>query len=133
MTAELDCRATIDLVHMPPDEYISVLDAVALPGPEIPHEIGRIDNESGLGFAKAGLLVRPGTASAITVANLDHRIGWGSTDAAQRMDIPACDGGADWLVYAGGFLVPEPACLTLVVESGGDRSEIRIPIDAPCE
>lgn len=49
---ELDCQATIDVVDTPPDYYQTVLDAVALPGPATVHEIGRIDESSGLGFAR---------------------------------------------------------------------------------
>ena len=66
ITMTLDCAATIDLLDTPPDSYLPVLDAVALPGPETPHSRGRIDIESGLRFAKTGLLVRAGMASTIT-------------------------------------------------------------------
>jgi len=129
---QLDCQATIDLIDAPPDYYRSILDAVALPGPETRHEIGRTDEDSGLGFAKVGLLVRAGTASEIAVTDSDHRIGWGSTDIAQRLVVPACAGAAEWLVYAGGFLVPEPACMTLTVDTDDGSDEISFPIDAPC-
>jgi len=132
LTMELDCQATIDLIDTPPDDYRTVLDAVALPGPGTPHEIGRTDEASGLGFAKAGLLVRAGIASTITVADLEHRIGWGITETAQRIAIPPCAGAAEWLVYAGGFYVPEPACMTLNVETENGSDKMRFPIDAPC-
>lgn len=128
----LDCGTKIDLLDSSPDWYRSVLDAVALPGPETPHKIGRIDTESGLGFAKTGLAVRAGIASTITVTDTDHRIGWGSTDIAQRIEIPACIGTAEWFIYAGGFYVPEPACMTLTVETEDGTDEISFPIDTPC-
>ncbi len=132
ITMELDCRAVIDLLDTPPDSYVPVLDAVALPGPETPHNIGRIDIESGLRFAKTGLLVRAGVASTITVTDSDRRIGWGSTEIARRIEIPACVGAAEWLVYAGGFWVPDPACMTLTVETEDGSDKISFPIDTPC-
>lgn len=132
ITMKLDCRATIDLLDTPPNSYRSVLNAVALPGPGTLHQIGRTDTDSGLGFAKTGLLVRAGTASTITVTDSDHRIGWGSTDVVQRLVIPACVGAAEWLVYAGGFWVPDPACMTLTVETEDGSDEISLPIEAPC-
>jgi hypothetical protein len=132
ITMELDCQATIDLIDKPPDTYQPVLDAVALPGPGTFHQIGRTDEDTGLGFAKTGLLVRAGTASTITVADSDQRIGWGTTETAQRIVIPPCAGAAEWLVYAGGFYVPEPACMTLNVETEDGSDEMLFPIDAPC-
>jgi hypothetical protein len=132
ITIELDCQATIDLIDAPPDDYRTILDAVALPGPETLHEIGFTDAESGLGFAKVGLLVRAGTASEIAVTEFDHRIGWGSTGIAQRLVVPTCVGAAEWLVYAGGFWVPEPACMTITVVTDNGSDSISFPIDTPC-
>ena len=105
---------------------------MALPGPATVHEIGRLNEDSGLGFATTGLLVRAGTASMITVNDSDQRVGWGTTATAQRIVIPACPGAAEWLVYAGGFYVPEPACMTLTVETEDGSNEMRFPIEAPC-
>lgn len=143
-SAELDCAAAIDAIAAPPENYQVIRGAVALPDSSVRHELGRTDPESGMRFAKMGLLVRPGETSSITVSP-DHDdaeilIGWGITAVGEppspppveRLVVPRCESDSAWVVYAGGVWVSEPACVGLTVSSG-DRDElIRLPIATDC-
>lgn len=143
-STELDCAATIDALDAAPEDYQAILDSVALPETDSQHEMGRTDPESGMRFAKMGLLVKSGKASTITVnpdsGDATIRIGWGtiavgeppSPPPVEQIVVPRCESDSAWIVYAGGVWVSEPVCVGLTVSSG-DRSEsISIPIDTDC-
>lgn len=133
---ELDCAAVIDVIEKPPETYEVTLDVIALPGPDVQHFLGRTDPESGLRFAKMGLLVRPGRSLTITVGQEqapDIRVAWGTIDPpAEQFVVPSCKGDEEWQVYAGGIWVSESTCVTLTIATDGQTSSIQLPINADC-
>ncbi|MEN8235484.1 MAG: hypothetical protein ABFR89_11270 [Actinomycetota bacterium] len=144
-TAEMACGSTIGVLESArTDEgYQWILDAIALPEPGIQHETGRTDPETGLRFAKMGLLVKPGHASTITVdpdQQAEIRLGWGNIGDAvghpdrpvERLVIPACGGDEDFLIYGGGVWISEPACVALTVETSDQSEPVLFPIDTDC-
>ena len=143
-SADLDCAALIDKIAAPPEGYQSVLGVIALPDPDTQHQLGRTDPNSGLRFAKMGLLVRAGEEEALITVDPGQaakiRIGWGTVAAGdppspppvEQLVVPRCQSDSVWVVYAGGIWVGEPACVGLTV-STGDRSEsISLPIATVC-
>jgi len=140
LTDQLICEATIGVPHDARNDegYRWIHDAVALPAEDIRHETGRTDENTGLRFAKMGLLVRPGKASTITVdpdQDAEIRLLWGYGDRlapVHRFVIPTCEGNEDFLIYSGGLWISEPACVALTVSSGDQAVELRIPIDTDC-
>lgn len=140
-TAELVCDSTITVPEgaRTAEGYRWILDAVALPEPHVRHEMGRTDPETGLKFAKMGLLVKPGRAFAISVdpgQEADIRLAWGHTvdsePPAQQFVVPGCDGDEEFLVYSGGVWLSEPACVELTVSTDSRNEPITLPIDAKC-
>ncbi|MBM2621321.1 hypothetical protein JIG36_38045 [Actinoplanes sp. LDG1-06] len=124
----VDCAH--DIGGRPPDNsYRLVLDAVALP-------TGRLQTagsgEPGRLFAKTGLLVRAGTEVELTATTEDVTIGWGSPGPeATTITVPACPSAAGWLAFPGGYHVPKPMCVNLIVRAHGreERAEVRVGAD----
>ena len=60
------------------------------------------------------------------------QIGWGNPGLpARRLVVPVCPG-SGWLAFAGGFYVPRPACLPIVVSTGGQQRRVFVGVGAPC-
>ncbi len=140
-TAELVCDSMISVPEAArsTEGYRWILDAAALPESHIRHETGRTDPETGLKFAKMGLLVKPGRAFTITVDPLqeaDIRLLWGYTvgsePPAERFVAPACEGDEEFHIYSGGVWVSEPVCARLTVSTQSGSESIVVPIDADC-
>ncbi len=80
-------------------------------------------------------MVRAEQESTLTVRG---RVGirWGNQPLpwASTLQIPACPakGGADWLVYPGGFSVDEPQCVPLVVKADGKQQTRSMPVGTAC-
>ncbi len=138
VTGELSCAAIIGTnVEIPPD-YETILDVIALP---TVRSAGRAlqtsrDEESQPPnyFAKAGLVVRAGSAFTLEVNQAPERalIGWGSpAEFGSVLSTEGC-AGKGWLAFAGGFRVREPTCLELKVEFGENQESIHVGVGAPC-
>lgn len=92
-------------------------------------------------WRKAGIHVRAGTGPvdivvpaawrdrvAITFGEGDNAPGWVST-----LRIAKCKPyGRKWLPYAGGFTFSEPACVPLIVRTGGRSQTLRFGIGRRC-
>ncbi|MEA3501427.1 MAG: hypothetical protein U9R47_01525 [Actinomycetota bacterium] len=144
-SAEAECIDTIDAVDALPETYQAILDVVALPGPDFRHERGREDPDTGLRFAKMGLVVRAESAATLTVdpgQSAEILIGWDPHESpAEHFIVPACPGEArwversdesPWVVYSGGVWVSGPACVALTIEGDGRSEGIVLPIDTDC-
>lgn len=93
-------------------------------------------------FAKAGLFVRTGTTFELVVPDEAKdmvSIGWdgnGVIYPSRRVTVscPASTSpsGWTWLVYPGGFWVPRPACIPLVVRANGKEQRVPVGIGTPC-
>ena len=139
IVSELDCGDPIDVLDAPVEGYLSVLDAVALPDPDVRLQLGSGSDDLGLRGAKLGLMVHAGVSSTITVVDRSQRIGWGNTGnvvAAQRLAIPGCAGpnseSGVWLVYPGGVAVPEPTCMELVIGTSAMTTPTRLAVGTDC-
>ena len=118
--------------HVPPTSPDSVvLDAVALPR-EVLQPVRLPD---GTWWAKTGLYARAGMVVDVLLAPqaaAGTTIGWGSPGVpgtAQR--VPGCPGDG-WLNFAGGYTVPAPACVPLLVRAGGREARAAVAVGAAC-
>ncbi len=62
-----DCAGVIDILDEPPEDWSSVLDAVAFPDDDVLQR-GRFDEELGRRFSKFGLVIRADQAFVLSVA-----------------------------------------------------------------
>ncbi|MGA7206144.1 MAG: hypothetical protein WBX27_16100 [Specibacter sp.] len=99
----------------------------------------------GFRFAKVGLVLKAGVAFSLSVPPEmagKMKIGWSNSGytLADTLTVAGCafpqaasqQAGSAWLVYPGGFWLKEPACVPLVVTSGGSSTTIHIPVGTPC-
>lgn len=138
--AELSCAASIDARPHPPANYRVVVQNVAVPTAPVlqANASGETDPAVRL-FAKWGLVVRTGAAIDLQVApGWEDRalIGWGRQRVPTvSVHVPACPGPsaqAQWLGFAGGTWVAQPACVPLIVRSHGQEARVHLGIGVAC-
>jgi hypothetical protein len=91
-------------------------------------------------FAKAGLLIKPGTEFELVVSRASRdrlTIGWGGVPKTARLRVAACDAPANnprgtWIVFAGGYFAPDPACVSVSVKSAHRTARAPIGLGKPC-
>lgn len=142
----LTCRNFIDH-DPPPRDWEIVLGVVALPTsnktPALGTSGGAHDPDPAVRlFAKTGLVIRTGTTFELVVPDEAKdmvSIGWdgnGVTNPSRRVTIscPASTSpsGWQWLAYPGGYWVPRPACVPLIVLAGGKEQRVHIGLGTPC-
>jgi hypothetical protein len=130
----------------PPSDFSVVFDRVALPTSRAlqANRSGESD-PARRWLAKTGLFVRGGASFDLVVPD-EWRgrltLGWGGKRGT-HLRVPECRASATidqpsdkvstlWLVYAGGYWVPEPACVSVVVRAGEAEQTVRIGIGASC-
>lgn len=136
------CQNYVD--QNPPPEAMGVIfGAVALPTKEgIPAlqtaPTGETDPALRL-FAKTGLRVRRGATVEIEVpksARSQLAIGWGGAPSTPawlvRLTCPPAPGPSGWFSYVGGYWLPKPACLPLIVRVGHQEQVVHIGLGTPC-
>lgn len=121
----------------PTDSDRVVMDRIAVPAKHFRGPPVRLRTGSGLRYwAKAGLLVRPGTApvDVIVPAAWRSRLAteWGDSAAASVIRIRGCKSAERWLVYTGGFYLRRPACVPLVIKVGTRKAHLRFAIGRDC-
>ncbi|MBL7258294.1 hypothetical protein [Paractinoplanes lichenicola] len=128
----VDCAH--DIGGRPPDDdFRLILDAVALPTAQLQ---ASDSGEPGRLFAKTGLLVRAGTAVELTVdpSARGVTIGWGSPGPeGTTIRVPACPNVNGWLAFAGGYHVPQPMCVPLIVRANGSEQRAEVRVGADCD
>lgn len=139
----LDCGSYIN-TQPPPTGYRVVLGVVALPAapkwPALQTSRSGLNNHAERLFAKGALIIRAGSRSQLVVpAGLTGRlsIGWATTvPQRHRVIVDNCRprGGSHsgWLAYAGGFWLPHPACVSLLVEAHSLEQRVPIGLGTPC-
>jgi hypothetical protein len=142
--ATLACQDVIGSRAIPGEGDSIVLDRVALPtGRAL--QANRTGDPGARLFAKDGLFIRRGAAFDLVVPN-DWRdrltINWGSPGTPTHiLRVPGCRPTGTinpvreqdaWLVYAGGYTVSQPACVSLVVKAGQSEQTVRIGVGAAC-
>lgn len=139
----LACGQYID-THPPPPDYTIVGGVVALP--IAPRAAALQTGPSGLAdqsarlFAKTGLLIKTGTRFQLTVPPAwagRLRIGWANGPARPGPGLsvnchPYPEDRSGWLVYPGGFWLRHPACVPLLIETGGRSQRVQIGVGTPC-
>lgn len=146
--AVLPCQDVVGSDASPPPGFTVILGRVALPTGLTLQAVPSGDSDPAARlFAKVGLVVRRGASFDLLVApGWQGRVtfGWGSP--ARRTDhlrVPGCrpTGAIDqpsyrpgdaWLVYAGGFWLPRPACVSVSVRAATSARSARIGVGAPC-
>jgi hypothetical protein len=138
---QLSCQTSILAEPAPPVDYQLVLPGVAMPVARVleAHPTGAAEPTNRL-FAKWGLVVRAGTALDLQLLpgwEKRARIRWGSSDApGVAVHAPACQapsGTGQWLHFAGGTWVTEPACVPLAVQSQGHAIDVPLGIGVRCQ
>lgn len=139
-TVSMDCAKAVGGVTAPPDGYVAVLDAVALPDSARVLPLTDAEGTSGgRRFAEAGLLLRVGATAEIGVpsdAAQRPAIAWGELpEPASVLTVPAClprPDGADWQAFAGGFYAEHPMCVPVTVRAAGREQTLHVPVGAAC-
>jgi hypothetical protein len=132
----LDCAHSYGAVP----ETTTVFDAVGL-------DSGRVLGVSKTGekrhdvalFAKVGLFVRAGVAVDLAIHGAQGlaTMGWGwdtPTGGWKQVHVPACPaiGEKPWVVWAGGFWLPEPRCVHVTVTVGTHRAVVPMSVGRRC-
>ena len=141
--ALLDCQAVIGSEAVPAAGDSIVLDGVALPTKRA-LQANRTDPGTRR-FAKDGLYVRRGAAFDLIVPDAWRdrlTINWGFPgEATHHLRVPGCRPTGTinpiheqdpWLVYAGGYTVSGPACVSLKVTAGQTEQTVQIGVGAAC-
>lgn len=144
-TASLACSQSIDLTRPGSAGLQVVLGVVALPtAPEyVALQTARTGMHGRLRlFAKTGLIIKPHSRFELVVpAGLRRRmaVAWGNAGdvpPSGRLIVNDCGRadttGSRWLVYAGGYYVSHPSCVSLVVVANARRRRVRIGVGMAC-
>ncbi len=141
------CQNVILSDPTPPSDLSIVLDRVALPTISAlqANRSGDSDPSARL-FTKSLIMIRRGASFDIVVPD-EWRgrliIGWARQGRrSTHIRVPGCrpthtlnpirETSDDWLAYAFGFWVSEPACVSLIVRAGQAESTVRIGLGASC-
>ena len=141
------CQNVILSDPAPPSDLAVVLDRVALPtiNPLQANRSGDSDPSARL-FTKSLIMIRRGASFDVIVPD-EWRgrfiIGWARQGRrGTQVRVPGCrpthtldpfrETSDDWLAYALGFWVSEPACVSLIVRAGHAESTARIGLGASC-
>jgi hypothetical protein len=135
----LRCQDAIASVASPDADQTVLFNEVALPKESLQaNRSGESDSSAKL-FAKFGLAVASGATLRLAVPDqwMDRAsIGWGSPAVrALAVYVQACpkpSSGNRWLIFAGGFWVPEVACIPVGVNSGSQRETVQVGVGTAC-
>jgi hypothetical protein len=88
-------------------------------------------------FAKNGLLVRTGVKSELIVAPRSPgkvTFMWGNNGVrpTTRHLVMSCPGDGGWIVFPGGYYLAKPACVDLIVRTGGIDHRISVGVGTAC-
>lgn len=135
----LDCGNFIDLNARaaPLQVVLGVVALPASPGYPALQTFRTGGNGQPRLFAKAPLIVRPGTTFELIVpARFTSRlsIGWGTPGTpSHRVLVDNCaDTGGEWLAYSGGYWIDHPACVPVIVRAGGKQQQVHIGVGTAC-
>jgi hypothetical protein len=139
----LDCRDPIAALDAAGSEYQVIGDVVALETSESSSNALQTDLTNGGDpskrlFAKTALLVRTSARSELIVppawrGRLSFR--WGNAamhDPTEHLVVGPCAGDAAWVVFPGGYFVPDPACVDLTVRTADGDHQIAVGVGVPC-
>jgi hypothetical protein len=141
------CQDVISSVRAPESDLSIVLDRAALPTINaLQANASGESHPSARLFTKSLIMIRRGASFDLVVPD-EWRgrliIGWARQGRrGTQVRVPGCrpthtlepvrETGDDWLGYAFGFWVREPACVWLIVRAGQAESTVRIGLGASC-
>lgn len=135
----LDC-GHLTGTDAPANDLETVMDVAALPadgtaGTLQANPTGPEDSPIRF-FAKRGLVVRAGTSFDLVVPPDERErlaISWGNADVPTwQLHVSCPHPSATWLSFPGGYFLPEPGCVSLVVRTADDEERVRVGAGAPC-
>jgi hypothetical protein len=139
----LACDQSID-TRPPLPDYTVLLGVVALPiapkATALQTATSGLSDPSARLFSKAGLQIKTGTRFELAVPRAwagRVRFFWGNAPArpVPRLVVschPYPGDPSGWLAYPGGFWLPHPACVPLVIKTGTRSQRVQIGIGTPC-
>ena len=141
-TVEVPCLIAIDEVNdIGPSYFAHGSDGgfIALPSRAL--QLGRMGTAGsefeGFQFAKFGLLVRRDRLVSLEVVNSrgEAVLEYVHPDTPARVvRVGPCRAEhGEWVVFAGGVWVTEPACVELVAASGEERLRVRLAVASACD
>ncbi len=90
-------------------------------------------------FAKTGLVVKAGAKIELEVpknARAQFAIGWGGAPSTPawlvRIDCPGDAARSGWHAYVGGYWLPKPACVPIIVRVDGQEQLVHLGLGTPC-
>ena len=138
---ELDCHGSLRRTEIPPVDYDTILDSVALPTSRTYSAALQTSLTGETGptrlWAKAGLSVRSAAAVEITLPSSVSdraRIGWDiPASPTVGLSTSGCDKNAEgWMSFPGGFWVSEAICLPVDITAHSKTVRVLIGVGAPC-
>jgi hypothetical protein len=143
MSVRLACENFIDHRDGPPPDYENVLGVVALPTASRTAALQTSATSGGDPavrlYAKTGLVIRAGTTFDLVVpeeAKDMVSLGWGNGPITPsrrvRVSCPSRPTPNQWLAYPGGYWLPWPACVPLIVRAGGREKRVHLGLGTPC-
>ncbi|MGW0662213.1 hypothetical protein [Streptodolium elevatio] len=138
-TVGLDCASSIEGIPEPPDGYLRVLDAVAVPDRDRTLQLALADGSGDRRFAKQGLVLRAGEGAELSVpsdAAERPAIAWGNIrEPVSVITVAPCPehpGAQAWLAFAGGFYAERPMCVPLTIRTASREATVHVPVGMPC-
>jgi hypothetical protein len=141
------CQNVILSDPTPPADLSVVLDRVALPTINALQANASGDSDpSARLFSKSLIMIRRGASFDLVVPD-EWRgrliVGWARQGRrGTRVRVPGCrpthtlgpirETSDEWLGYAVGFWVSEPACVSLIVRASQSQNQVRIGLGASC-
>ena len=127
----IDHRNNVDSI-----DYTKIHDVVLLATSKSAStalQVARLES-SGL-FGKTGLLVRRNSRVELRVPEEfadEVLVGWGGTNDTDHIVVGPCSSEAEWLVFAGGYVVERVGCFDITVRSRSEQTTVSMGIGAPC-
>jgi hypothetical protein len=137
--AQLNCDGQIRQDASPPDNFEIVDDVVAFrtstsDTTALQTAQTQIRDPAERLYAKSGLEIRGGAVAEIIVP--ERMLGrvslrWGGRPTS-HLTIGRCAADGAWVVFPGGYLVPEVGCFDIVVRSANVDHQVSVGVGAPC-
>lgn len=137
----LDCSQATGQASVLLPGLVEIDNVVALPAAPIsPNALPTASSETRIPdlrlFAKRGLFVRPGSEIEFVAqqpASGSFSVGWGAPARPTfRLHVPACESGANWLVFSGGYWTDSVGCYTIEVVHEDNATPVAIGVGSAC-
>lgn len=86
-------------------------------------------------FGKTGLVVRRNSRVELKVREEfadEVSVRWGQTVDTDHLIVGPCSSRAEWLVFAGGYVVQRVGCFDILVKGRSEQAKVAVGVGAPC-